>query len=65
MFSDLYYLSKLIDASFSFSHIEKQNIFNNVKKKPDKIKNAIRVFEDERKGLKFIKQDYQKNFMKI
>ena len=65
MFSDLYYLSKLIDASLSFTQVEKQNIFNHVKNNPDKIKDTIKVFEDERIWLEYIKNDYQKKLVNI
>jgi len=49
MFSDLYYLSTLIDRSLSFSQIEKQGIFNYVKNNSSEISRLIKLFEDEQK----------------
>ena len=65
MFSDLYYLSTLIDKSLSFSQIEKQRIFNYVKINKNEIKRLIKIFEDEQVWLNFIKKDYENNLNKI
>ena len=65
MFSNLYYLSKLIDNSFSFSDIEKIKIFNLVKKKPNKITDLIKVLKEEKKGINYIKNNYQKNLKNL
>jgi hypothetical protein len=65
MFSNLYYLSKLIDKSLSFSSIEKQRIFNYIKYNESETTRFIEIFEDEQRGLKFIKKDYEKNLVKI
>ncbi len=65
MFSDLYYLSKLIDLSTSFTRVEKQIIFDNIKDNPDKIKQVIKSFEDEQKGMLYIKSSYKKDISRI
>lgn len=65
MFSNLYYLSKLIDKSLSFSKVEKQRIFNYVKNNSSELKKLIQIFEDEQRGLNFIKEDYKININKI
>ena len=65
MFSNLYYLSKLIDKSLSFSQIEKQKIFNYVKNNEWDLNKIIRIFENEQKGLSFIKRNYNNNINEI
>ena len=65
MFSNLYYLSVLIDKSLSFSLEEKQKIFIYAKNNDFEILRLIKLFEDEQKGIDFIKTDYKWSLEKI
>jgi hypothetical protein len=63
--TNIYYLSLLIDKSLSFSYIEKVNIFNYVKINKNEANRLIKVFEDEQKGINYIKSDYKNNLNKL
>ena len=65
MFSDLYYLSTLMERSLAFSDVEKIQIFNFAEKNPKKITTLIKALEDEQTWIKFIKNNYKKNLVKI
>lgn len=65
MFSNLYYLSTLIDRSYSLTPFEKQDLFNYIKEHEVNLLKLIDFFEKEQKKVSSIEEDYYKNLKKI
>ncbi len=65
MFSNIYYLSTLIDKSLSLNPEEKISLFNIIKNEKKGINKMIEIFEEEQKNLGIIKYNYKKWLWKI
>jgi len=65
MFSNLFYLSKLIDTSLILSDIDKMKIFIFAKENPSTINDFIKIFKEEKIGFDYIKNDYQQKVIEL